>query len=96
MNDKIKKAFDKHYCDDFDLIKSKKVLSYYSYNDYYIKLLKGRGIFKTTLYMVQVLKEKDDKFIRQEKLNNQFHTENKAIDYIAELMTGGVDHAESG
>ena len=97
MNDKIKKAFDSYYLDYFELIKNKEVLSYYSYSNnestYHIKLLKGHGIFKTVVYMVQVLKEKDAGYSKQDKLNKQFHIESLAIDYISKLVTGSIDHA---
>lgn len=96
MNDKIKKAFKSHYFDYINLIKNKEPLNYYSYgnneNVYYVKLLKGDGIFGTTVYAVQVLKEKDKGYLKQEKLNAHFHTEDKAIDHISKLVIGS-NHA---
>ena len=100
MNINIEKEFNKHYNDFVGLIRSKEVLNYYSYqkdNDLFrIRLLKGKGIFNTEVYMIQVLKEKDGSFTIRERLNKQFHFECKAVDYVSELMTGGLEHAKQG
>lgn len=96
MNDKIKKAFKSHYFDYINLIKNKEPLNYYSYSNnestYHIKLLKGCGIFNTVVYVIQILKEKDAGYSKQDKLNKQFHTESLAMDYISKLVTGS-NHA---
>lgn len=99
MDYKIKEAFNHCYIDYLGLIKNKEVLYNYSYDNnndsYYIRLVKGNGLFNTTVYMVQALKGKDKGYIKYEKVNKEFHSESRAIDYIAELITG-VKDAEQG
>jgi hypothetical protein len=98
MDIKIADIFNSFYCDLFGLVKKKVILDYFSYDYkdelYYIRLMKGVGIFNTDLYMVQVLKKVDHGYSRQNDLNNQFHSESKAIDYISELISGEVIHAQ--
>jgi hypothetical protein len=97
---KIADIFNSFYVDYFERVRRKVILNFYSYdhNDelYYVRLMSGVGIHDTELFMVQVLKKERNGYSKQEKLNCEFHTEDKANDYISGLIHGGVEHAESG
>jgi hypothetical protein len=99
MDVKISKIFDSFYCDCFGRIKNKSILNFYSYDHkdelYYIRLMKGHGVHDTELFMIQVLKKERTGYSKQKDLNREFHKEINAIDYISELIAGGVENAKS-
>ena len=90
----IKKAFDIQYKDEFN-IPGKKVIGHYTFTmskiEYRIRLSKGKGIFKTELFIVEVLRKEKGEYIKWNRFNRQYNNELRATKHIEKLMKGGDD-----
>lgn len=88
MHKTIKEAFAKQYKNDFKQLK-RKVIAYDKFIKskitYYIRLSKCPGIFKTTVFFIEVLRKEKKQYIKWDIFNKQFHRQTSAVKYINKL-----------
>ena len=91
MDINIKEAFNDKYKDDFKLLQ-RKPIGFFTFKllntNFHIRLSMSGGIYGTVVFLVEVLREDINGFMKLPRLNKYTHRQISAVKYIIDLMEG--------